>query len=405
MMVVMGRRALALIAMLGAGCGSEPPDIVGLTDQVAVVGQELVVELVGTDPEGGSLTYGVHADVSLEGRASISLTPTGNGVFRWTPLAEDVGVHAFDFTVSDDSNDTTVTISIDVRSTAGGIPIFRQPLGAGRVVNFGQTPCVKLDILVEDQDSAQVTIGEEEPRIEGATLVQIDGATASWEWCPTPPQLAAADRFTLGLSADDGDHPRTMKEYVIVRGGSGGPGLVINEVDYDIVGTDSTEYLELVNPSGGVTSLAGVEVVLVNGATNTEYSSIKLSSLGSLAAGKYIVIAGPGVSVPASAIKIDPLWTTDQIQNGAPDGIAIVDTVTQTVIDAVSYEGSITAATITGFPASITFVEGTALDPGVADSNTVTKTLCRSPNARDTNDAAADWALCSARTVGTANQP
>lgn len=138
-MVAMGRRWLTLPVVLAGGCGSEPPDLVGLSDQVAVVGQELVVELHGEDPEGASLTYGVYADIPLEGRASISLTPTGSGVFRWTPLAEDVGMHAFDLTVSDDSNDTTVTIMIDVQSTAGGVPLFRQPLGARRVVNFAQT--------------------------------------------------------------------------------------------------------------------------------------------------------------------------------------------------------------------------------------------------------------------------
>jgi hypothetical protein len=54
-MVAMGRRWLTLLVMLAGGCGSEPPDLVGLSDQVAVVGQELVVELHGEDAEGASL--------------------------------------------------------------------------------------------------------------------------------------------------------------------------------------------------------------------------------------------------------------------------------------------------------------------------------------------------------------
>ncbi|HEX5061374.1 MAG TPA: lamin tail domain-containing protein [Kofleriaceae bacterium] len=399
-------RWLVLLTVL-AGCGNgKPPDIIGLKDQVAVVGQQLVLEIDGTDPDGDNLSYSVDADISLEGNATMTQTPSGQGLFRWTPLASDVGAHGFDFTASDGSNDTTVTITIDVRAASGGVPIFRQPLGAGRVVNLATDPCVNLDIVVEDQDTAQVTIAEEEPLIAGATFNQLDGTTAQWQWCPTPAQVAQSDRYTLVLSADDGDNPKTIKMYVLVLGGGGGgPSIVINEVDYDNVGTDSSEYLELFNPSGGSTSLAGLAVVLVNGATNTDYATIDLSASGSLPAGKYLVIAGASVTVPASAMKIDPVWTTDEIQNGGPDGIALVDTVKQVVIDAISYEGSITAASLSGFTQPITLVEGQALDPSVADSTTVTKTLCRSPNGQDTNDANTDWKLCNTRTVGTANVP
>src|SRR5207248_2742514 len=117
-------------------------------------------------------------------------------------------------------------------------------------------------------------------------------------------------------------------------------------------------------------SLAGLAVVLVNGATNTEYRRIDLSSIMTLDAGGYLVIGNANVVVPASAQKIDPLWTQDAVQNGAPDGIALVDTVTSTVLDALSYEGSITAAQITGFAMPVSLVEGTPTP--VADSNTAT---------------------------------
>src|SRR5690349_10892480 len=109
-----------------AGCASgEPPDILGLSDQVAVVGQPFVLELEGVDPDGDNLLYKVDADVSLEGNATITQTPAGMGVFRWTPIASDVGVHSFDFTAWDGSHDTTVTIQIEVRSASNGRPTFR----------------------------------------------------------------------------------------------------------------------------------------------------------------------------------------------------------------------------------------------------------------------------------------
>jgi hypothetical protein len=400
-------RWLLLLTALAACGNGEPPDIVGLADQTAVVGQQFVLELDGVDPDGDNLDYRVAADIPLDGNATMTQTPTGKGLFRWTPIASDVGAHGFDFTVSDGSNDTTITITIDVRAASGGVPVFRQPLGAGRVVNLANEPCVLLDVVVEDQDTAQVTIAEEEPLIAGATLNQLDGTSATWRWCPTSAQLAETDRYTLALSADDGDNPKTIKMYVIVLqgGGTGTPTLIINEVDYDNVGTDSSEYLELFNPATTTTSLAGLAVVLVNGATNTEYGTIDLSPLVSIGPGKYIVIAGASVTVPTSAIKLDPVWTQDELQNGGPDGVAIVDTVKQAVLDAISYEGSITAAAITGFSTPITLVEGQAIDSGLADSTTVTTTLCRNPNGQDTNDALTDWTLCNSRTIGTVNTP
>jgi hypothetical protein len=395
--------AIAVCA-LGACTHGSPPDISGLSDQIAIVGQQFVLELQGTDPDGDSLEYGVTSDLELESRATISKTPTGNGVFRWTPLASDVGLHTFDFKVSDGSNDTTVTIQIDVRATSAGVPVFREPLSSGRVVNLATEPCINVPIVIEDQDTAQVTIGEEDPKIAGATLTQSDGLTGNWKWCPSATQVADSDRYTLVLSADDGDNPKVLKPYVLVLGsGGGGQKLVINEVDYDNVGTDSSEYIEIYNPSSATTSLAGFSVLLVNGATNTEYATIDLGPVGSLTAGQYLVIAGPSVTVPTAAKKLDPLWTQDQVQNGAPDGIALVDTVGPTLLDALSYEGPISAATLTGFSSPVSLVEGAALDPATADSNTVTATLCRKPNGADTNNASVDWKLCTTRTVGTAN--
>lgn len=363
-----------------------------------------VLELNGVDPDGDRLTYGVTSDITLEGNATLTQTPAGTGLFKWTPIATDVGAHTFDFSVSDGNHDTTISITIDVRSGAGA-PVFRQPLGTGRVVNLASDPCILVDILVEDSDTVDVTIAEEEPRIPGATFNQIDGTTAEWRWCPTPAQVAETDRYTLELSADDADNPKTIKDYIIVLGSGGGPNIVINEVDYDNIGTDTIEYVELLNRSQTTTSLAGLKLVLVNGATNSAYATIDLTSIGSLAAGKYLVVAGSSVFVPTSAVRLDPLWTQDEIQNGDMDGVAIVDDVTHVLIDALSYEGAITSVTLPDFPASVSLVEGNALPASTADSNDNTGTLCRDPNGQDTNDAATDWKFCTSRTAGLQNVP
>jgi hypothetical protein len=225
-------RSRGLLTMTTASCmatavactGGSAPELDGLSDQVAQVGTELKLDLNGTDADGDRLSYSFQAAdlTGVEDRAMVTVSPSGAGVFRWTPIAADVGQHAFDFVVSDGGHDTTVTINIDVKSAIGvaTAPIFRQPLGTGTTIDVGKNKCVELNIVIEDQDTAQVDITQEEPIIDGATLTQMDGQTATWKWCPTRAQEGDS-RYTLVLAADDGENPKTIKNYLVVLRGSG----------------------------------------------------------------------------------------------------------------------------------------------------------------------------------------
>jgi hypothetical protein len=73
------------------------------------------------------------------------------------------------------------------------------------------------------------------------------------------------------------------------------------------------------------------------------------------------------------------------------------------VLDALSYEGAMTAVTITGAPGTYNLVEGTQLPEGVADGNFIDGSLIRSPNGRDTNNASQDWRFTKQPTPGAAN--
>ena len=156
--------------------------------------------------------------------------------------------------------------------------------------------------------------------------------------------------------------------------------LVLNEVDYDQVGTDGAGFVELYNAGDSAVDLTGLALVYVNGGDNAEYGRTALE--GTLAAGAYV------------ALDVE-------LQNGAPDGVALIDTANKALVDALSYEGAITAATIDGVTYSL--VEGTPLPETVADSNTVAGSLIRNPNGKDTNDAAADWAFTTTLTKRAAN--
>ena len=154
--------------------------------------------------------------------------------------------------------------------------------------------------------------------------------------------------------------------------------LVINEVDYDQVGTDANGFVEITNTGGAAADLANVDLVAVNGGDSTDYDRVALT--GTLAPGAHLDVA-------------------IELQNGAPDGLALLDGAT--LLDALSYEGGITAATVGG--QTYNLVEGTVLPTAVEDSNTVGGSLIRNPDGKDTNDAAADWAFTTTITRGAAN--
>jgi large repetitive protein len=156
--------------------------------------------------------------------------------------------------------------------------------------------------------------------------------------------------------------------------------LVVNEIDYDQVGTDAGGFVEVRNNGTSPADLTGLALVLVDGSDGLEYDREALT--GTLAAGAHLAI---------------PL----EAQNGAPDGVALVDTGTGALLDALSYEGAITAAQIG--TATVSLVEGTALPASTADSNTVTGSLSRIPDGSDTDDAATDWVFTTTPTPGAAN--
>lgn len=214
------KMVLAALSALWLGCGSsEGPRFEALDHQVAAVGQELVVELLASNDDGSAISYSYDTDApNLGDRASLTQRPGGASVFAWTPTAEDIGTWTFDFHAIDAHGQSTESITIEVRSAVGSqtLPQFRRPLGAGTALNTAGDDCVEIEIVIEDQDTAAVTISEAEPKIEGAELLQDSDTDALWRWCPTPAQIAAQDRYLLTIHADDGENPAAVKRYQIV---------------------------------------------------------------------------------------------------------------------------------------------------------------------------------------------
>ncbi|MCG8425021.1 MAG: PPC domain-containing protein [Proteobacteria bacterium] len=183
---------------------------------------------MATDRDGDVLSFDFFTDIpNVRKRASMTRTPSGTGLFRWTPLAADVGVWPIDFIVDDGARREIVTIQIEVRSAVGeqSAPVFRKPLGTGSTLDFATRQCIEIDIQIEDQDSTSVILTQEEPLIAGATLSSTGGLTGTWTWCPSKEQRAGDEaRFRLVLSADDLTNSKTVKNYLVVLRRDSKPG-------------------------------------------------------------------------------------------------------------------------------------------------------------------------------------
>ncbi len=244
--VVGGAWIAAWAAALGSGCGDDgqAPRVADLGEQVAVVGQPLLLRIQASDPDGDALRYEFSSlSLPMLGEAAELLpTPDGQALFSWTPVAGDVGEHVIDFVVSDGTFDTRVPTPIEVRGAAGdgSLPMFVKPVGEGIVHNLADGPCVPaVTIEVTDPDDAMLELRQEAPIIRGAQLsTSPEGLEGRWEWCPDAEQRAAAGIHELILAADDGENPPTRKRFSVwlQRAGDDCPSLPPT-VDHTSVGT------------------------------------------------------------------------------------------------------------------------------------------------------------------------
>lgn len=212
---------LALGPSLACGDRGSPPRFAPLGPQVAVVGEELVLVLQASDPDGDPLEYSF-SSLTLPGlreHAALVPTPDGRALFTWTPLAADLGDHVVEFVADDGAHEGRLPTAVEVRGAAGegSQPVFVEPLGDGLVHDLAAGPCVPdLLIALTDPDDTMIELRQEPPLIAGAELdVTPEGFQGRWRWCPDAEQRARAGIHELRLAADDGDNPPTIKRFSV----------------------------------------------------------------------------------------------------------------------------------------------------------------------------------------------
>lgn len=124
----------------------------------------------------------------------------------------------------------------------------------------------------------------------------------------------------------------------------------INEFHYDNDSTDTGEFIEVAGNAGD--DLTGWSIVFYDGGDQEPYNSGSVLNLSGVIPNE----GGTGFGALS--------WLKSGIQNGGPDGFALVDN-SGNVIEFLSYEGAFTAS---GGPA-----DGmNSVDVGVAESNSTT---------------------------------
>ena len=157
--------------------------------------------------------------------------------------------------------------------------------------------------------------------------------------------------------------------------------LVINEIDYDQVGADAGGFVEIANTGSSAATLDGIALVLVNGGDGTEYARVALT--GTLAAGGYLTV-------------------DIEAQNGAPDGVALIDTASEraprrALVRGRDHRGHDRRPVVQPRRGNGAGGDGRRLEHGRRLAVAASRTR------QDTNNAASDWAFTTTKTPGAAN--
>eukprot|EP01084_Bolivina_argentea_P269998 458997_1 len=157
----------------------------------------------------------------------------------------------------------------------------------------------------------------------------------------------------------------------------------INEIHYDNAGTDTDEFVEIAGEAG--IDLSEYAIYLYNGATGALYD-------GPLSSFNVAVIPDQEDGFGTAAISL----ATDGLQNGAPDGIALVHVSSCEVMQFLSYEGT--------FVASEGFANGmTSVDIGVFETGSTAAGTSLSLTGTGNQYDDFTWAYGVSETEGSIN--
>ncbi|HSJ08811.1 MAG TPA: DNA/RNA non-specific endonuclease [Longimicrobiales bacterium] len=327
-----------------------------------------------TDPDGWALVDATGAVVEFMSYEGV-FTATNGPALGLT--STDIGVRQVG----------TEAIGSSLSRDAAGVWSATQPAGTntfGQCNDNGEQPEVG-EVATVTVTPATAVILVDGSALFGATARDENDQVvtdASFTWSSSDTDVATVDANSGLVTAVA---PGTAEITATAGNGVAGSGSVtvnepqvggdvfISEIHYDNDGGDTGEAIEVEGPAGQ--DLTGWQVVLYNGSGGGTYSTRSLTgTIPDLCDGRGVVVV---------------TYASNGIQNGSPDGMALVD-AGGTVVEFISYEGVMTA---TNGPAS----GMTSTDIGVfqPDNTPVGQSLQR--------DATGTWQAPATATFGACN--
>jgi hypothetical protein len=250
-------------------------------------------------------------------------------LFNPNPFDVDIG----GWTLADDGSDSHV-IAGSVLVPAGGYLVLGRnadpatnggisidyAYGTNWFLANGADEVILIDGSGVEVDRVEYDGGPEFPDPNGASMTLrapgLDNNVGA-NWCEAKSDIGNGDRGTPGAS-NDGECDAVIEDIA--------QDARISELHYDNSGSDVNERVEIDAEAG--TSASGWSLLFYNGSGGGVYASVALSgTFGDFGDGSGrgpLVVDQPG------------------IQNGSPDGLALVDP-NGFVVEFLSYEGSFTA--------------------------------------------------------------
>ena len=266
-----------------------------------------------------------------------------NGEINNTGLFENLSANTYTVQVSDNSGcSTSATATVNFLPD-GEAPMFQQALPADMTFNCDEMVPDPASLTAIDNCDGPVVVNFSEETEPGNcpwvytayrnwTVTDMAGNSTSHEQVITVVDNAPPV-FNLPLPADMTvacDEMVPLPQQVTAQDncdpGQVPPVIFINEIHYDNAGTDQGEFIEIAGTAG--IDLSAYALVLYNGNGGVEYNTVTLSGL----------IDDEGAGFGA----VDFQFPSNGIQNGSPDGIALVE-LPNTVVQFISYEGTFTA--------------------------------------------------------------
>ncbi|MBA4044604.1 MAG: hypothetical protein C0471_09330, partial [Erythrobacter sp.] len=277
------------------------------------------LQLTGTGSTAGDFTWGATSIASTAGAAN-----TGQS-FGGAPQPGTLSIA--DASVAEgDEGSTSLVFTVTRSGGSAGEVSVNYSLTNGQTSNDDFTGLTSGTVTFADgQTTATITIA-----VIGDTVIEPDETFDLTLFNPTG-GATITDNMATGTIFNDDLPPQ------------GPPEVFINEVHYDTAGADVGEFVEIAGPAG--TDLTGWSLVLYNGNGGVVYGTIALSGV--------IPNQDDGFGTLA--------FLTPGLQNGSPDGFALVGPAGQ-VVQFLSYEGPLTA---TNGPA----IGLTSTDIGVSENS------------------------------------